>query len=232
MIYDENHNGIQLTALQVGAFVNNQTFQGFFTKADLNALVAQPNVIGVRVYNAKASATDTSRRLVAVGVWANGGEESDSTAKYVLSQPFDANTAPSIGTQKTKTDATSIVELAVENPLPPTDPRGTLAFASYFSKAMLANLLATRNGTEVAGIGFYVAAFGANHSHVGVPYSNGSTVAPLTSNSLFPVVQCDNPCPSHCAYPAEEVTVLTPTTETVSISNASKTNLYLLKWDN
>jgi hypothetical protein len=226
MIYDENHNGIQLTSAEVGTMVTDPVFQGFFTKSDLEELLNQTDCVGIRVYNAVGSSTDLSRRGIGVGVRPNGTEkDARAGVGYILSQAF-TGAMPANGENIGRDDARTLAEL-VESTFTAGDPRPSVHFASFFSKSTFNGLLANRGTDVVAGVGFFIAPFfGGFHTHIAVPYTGSAALQRLQSGNILST----KPCPGSCADLAPGETEATAEAATVEVAFASASGPYVIRW--
>ncbi len=226
MIYDENHNGIQLTSAEVGTMVTDAVFQGFFTKSDLEELLNQADCVGIRVYNAAGSSTDLSRRVLGVGVRPNGTEkDARGGIGYILSQAF-SGAMPANGDNIGRDDARTLAEL-VESTFPTNDPRQSVHFASFFSKSTINGLLANQGTNVVAGVGFFIAPFfGGFHTHIGVPFTNSAGLQRSQTGNILST----KPCPGSCADLAPGETEATAEAATIEVAFASASGPYIKRW--
>ncbi len=224
MLYDENHNGIQLTSTEVGEKVNDSVLQGFFTSSDLQELLNQSDCVGIRVYNAVGGSADLSRRVLGVGVRPNGTEkDSRGGVGYILSHPF-AGKMPANGDNIGRDDARALAEL-VESTFPADDPRQSVHFASFFSKSTIKGLLANQGAHVVAGVGLFITPFfGGFHTHIAAPYTDG--LQRLPSGNILST----KPCPGSCADLAPGETEVTATATTIETMFSSDPPIYLIRW--
>jgi hypothetical protein len=226
MIYDENHNGTQLTSAEAGMMVTDDVFQGFFTKSDLQELLNQTDCVGIRVYNAVGGGADLSRRVIGVGVRPNGTEkDARAGVGYILSQAF-TGAMPANGTNIGRDDARTLAEL-VESTFTAGDPRQSVHFASFFSKSTINGLLANQGTNVVAGVGFFIAPFfGGFHTHVGVPFTNSAGL----QRSQMGNILSTKPCPGSCAVLAPGETEASATAATVEVAFSTDPTIYLIRW--
>ncbi|MFN0213958.1 MAG: hypothetical protein ACKVT2_06850 [Saprospiraceae bacterium] len=226
-IFDSNHTGKSIaTRSEQNQLRKESQFQGFFTKEFLNDLLNQPGCVGLRFYNS-GQLSAGERQLIVVGVTEDGSELRLRRGKgFFLS-------AAAAALRQTKAQAVISVNQALRGRTPEDINR--LRFTSYFSQAMIAQLLDSQEG--VKGIRFYVISLNL----VGQPRQTHLAVAangPLETNvpDVAAHIASDQPCPGvGCATvpapatPSDRVSRLAAAPESGQVLDTSK---YLLIWQN
>lgn len=185
IIYQASHPGqpIANAAEQLRQRQEDQ-FRGFFPRAVLLKILEPATCVGIRFYHGTSS-TPGERRMVAVGVTADGSE---------LSQRGGAGyfTSDAVAAGSTKQAITKAIA------------RGTVAglssptsFTSFFSKTMLQGRLLAPN--QVGGVRFYQTLVSGFSTHLGVAADANGTVLAAALAGPFSHVVSDLPCPGRCA---------------------------------
>ncbi len=226
MIYNPLHPGKVFTTTAESDTLNlNSVFQGFLSKADINLLLAQSNCVGLRVYNAVASSADLSRRVMAVGIRENGTEKDGrGGVGYILSGNLISNGPPESISILNRDTATNHVVLAE------TTFGSSAEFSTFFSKAMLQNLMANKDNIEVAGVGFFANQFGEFRSFTGASFVLLPSPGRLENNPPLSHIQSDLPCPGFCAVAAEGDPVTDSDDPTGTAAFMETSGIYLVRW--
>lgn len=188
-IYSANHPGqpIAAAAEQLRQRQEDQ-FRGFFPRAVLLKILEPAACVGIRFYHA-ASSTPGERRMVAVGVTADGSELSQRDgAGYFTS---DAVAVGSTKQAVTKAIARNTVAILSS----PT------SFTSFFSKTMLKERLLASE--QVGGVRFYQTLVSGFLTHLGVAADANGALLPTAETGAFSHVVSDLPCPGRCATLAQ-----------------------------
>ena len=213
---------------------------GFFTADILNKVLAEPDCVGIRIYNA---AFFFNEFLIMVGVKSDGSEiqqRSDEESGYAISGvKFVESDGHLVKTLEIKQVDRMQAAESVWNGWAKSDQTGgdDISFASYFSAQTIQKLLTT---PDCNGISFYV--IGLIHegefpfTHLAIPSKHIDFKEIELRSQEGNCIICPVPCPPRCApghstAPAEPGSVtLVNRTNNVQI-NESSLEIYLIKWN-
>ena len=219
IIYQANHPGqpIAEAAEQLRQRQEDQ-FRGFFPKAILLKILEPATCVGIRFYHG-ASSTPGERRMVAVGVAADGSELSQrGGAGYFTSDAVAAGSSKQAITK-------AVARGTVAGLSSPT------SFTSFFSKTMLKERLLASE--QVGGVRFYQTLVSGFLTHLGVAAdANGAVLAAALAGPFSHIVS-DLPCPGRCAtiapLEAQQESALSEPLKRVSFAELD-TEKYIDRW--
>ncbi len=230
--YDAKHPGDIIKDPKEQTLIRKDgTFQGFFPANKLKEFLKKKNpvCVGIRFYN--AGGLKEERRLVAVGVTADGSELNPSTnLRYMASATALLPMEPMSRDQATH----AVWEAKALRKKEPDKAR--ITFASFFSAEMIKKLLEPKGTLKIEGISFYIVqrnieGAGIVNTHLGVSSildkGNSKPVENIPSDSPSYIVS-DLPCPKYCIAPVR-------VNDTIKFALADQPILtnpkYLVVWD-
>lgn len=200
--------------------------QGVMSAEDLRLLIAQPDCVGIRVYNAIESQTDLRKRVLVVGIRANGSEKDGrGSVGYLLSPPFDSTNMARATETSTRLAATNKVDFV-----------GAPGFSSFFSNDAITKLLENKNNQTVVGVGFYTSTVDIDlghlfDTHIGVSMVGTSNIQPVAGNPAFSHIKSNKPCPGVCVSVLDPNDTSISDTPTQRTEYADSSTVYLVRWN-
>jgi hypothetical protein len=231
-IFDADHLGKPIVGEAKQRAVRDEThFMGFWAQATLTTILQPSTCVGIRFYNA-GGLQPADRQMIAVGVTEDGSELNQRKGRgYFIS----AARATTDSDQKiTKAKARAAMLQLEEDRTP--DEKMPVRFTSYFSRAMLEQLLAPKGDAPVLGLQLYRLPLEGSifHSHVAISSDGNLALTEQGAADKPSHILSDQPCPGGvCAVVApEEAEVSKRLADPASIDEVSglDSTKYLLIW--